>query len=130
MLRTPTAIRTTAPAMASLLVAAALSGCASQRADTHPAQPPGAAPAATATPTPRPTPARIDFALQVRPLLEEKCTPCHFPGGRMYDRMPFDRETTIRVLGESMLTRLRDPVDQDLLRTFLAQAEAEASPVP
>ncbi|HKB06947.1 MAG TPA: hypothetical protein VKF61_01570, partial [Candidatus Polarisedimenticolia bacterium] len=66
-----------------------------------------------------------------RPMLQEKCSPCHFPGGRMYDRLPFDREETIRVLGMSLDTRLKDPVDVDLLRTFLEQIkEAEAGADP
>ena len=103
----------------ALLLTSLLPGCASERAGRQPAAP---ASEAAAAPGPKPTPAPepIDFATRVRPLLEEKCSPCHFPGGRMYDRMPFDREETIRTLGESMLSRLRDPVDQDLLRTFLA----------
>jgi len=39
----------------------------------------------------------------------------------MYDRLPFDREETIRTLGKALFTRLRDPVDQELMRTFLEQ---------
>ncbi len=42
----------------------------------------------------------------------------------MYERLPFDREETIRTLGTSLETRLKDPVDIDLLRTFLAQQES------
>jgi hypothetical protein len=87
-------------------------------------------PSPTASPSPSPTPERIDFATQVRPVLEEKCTPCHFPGGRMYERLPFDREGTIRVLGTQIFTRLRDPVEQDLLRNFLAQPMDEPAPTP
>ena len=49
----------------------------------------------------------------------------------MYDRLPFDREETIRPLGMSLYTRLKDPVDVDLLRTFLEQKkEAEAGADP
>ena len=91
------------------------------------------APAASPSPTPSPTPTPepIDFAKQIRPVLEEKCTPCHFPGGRMYERLPFDREETIRTLGQVLFTRLQDPVDRELLRTFLAQPqETPAPPAP
>jgi len=97
---------------------------------TQPAPTPGPSP--TGSPSPAPTPERIDFAMQVRPLLEEKCTPCHFPGGRMYERLPFDREATVRTLGMAMFTRLQDPVDQEFLRAFLAQPidEPDAHPVP
>jgi len=108
------------------------------------AQAPASAPAPAATPTPAPdsaaapdetpgsapapvaatgpgTTARVDFEAQVLPLLHEKCSPCHFQGGRMYGRLPFDQEGTIRVLGTQMFSRLRDPLDQELVRTWLEQ---------
>ena len=37
----------------------------------------------------------------------------------MYERLPFDKEGTIRVLGDALFTRLSDPVDQELVRRFL-----------
>jgi len=46
--------------------------------------------------------------------------------------LPFDREETIRKLGKALVTRIKDPVDVDLLRTFLDQprdgSAAPASP--
>lgn len=39
----------------------------------------------------------------------------------MYERMPFDREGTIREAGERILPRLREPMDQELVRTYLVQ---------
>ena len=84
------------------------------------AAPPPAEPAATPAEGPG-LPGRVDFTAQILPLLQEKCSPCHFPGGRMYDRLPFDQEGTIRVLGTQMLSRLRDPLDQELIRTYLKQ---------
>ena len=57
-----------------------------------------AAPAPPVPPAATPSPAaRIDFASRIVPLLQERCSPCHFPGGRMYARLPFDQEATIRV---------------------------------
>jgi len=43
----------------------------------------------------------------------------------MYERLPFDRQETIRTLGKATLTRLRDPVDQELMRSFLDQPTEE-----
>ena len=122
-----------------LFFAALLFGCAHGRvADQPPQAPvtarpaPDPAPVAAASPSPAPQAARIDFETQIRPLLQEKCSPCHFAGGRMYDRLPFDREETIRKLGKALFTRLKDPVDVDLLRSFLDQPRdgsgAPASP--
>jgi hypothetical protein len=75
-----------------------------------------AKPNASETPT-----AKIDFDTQVRPLLESRCTPCHFAGGTMYQRLPFDRAETIRTLGTKLFTRIKDEKEQRLIREFLAQ---------
>jgi hypothetical protein len=105
-----------------ILPLAGLCRCASGGSKPEPA----ATPAATETSAPAPAtgpgrPAPVDFAAQVLPLLQQKCSPCHFQGGRMYDRLPFDQEGTIRVLGTQMFSRLRDPLDQELIRTYLEQ---------
>lgn len=76
-----------------------------------PAQP---TPAATTQP-------RVDFHTQVRPILESRCTPCHFAGGTMYERLPFDRPQTIETLGTKLFTRIKDEKEQRLIRDFLAQ---------
>lgn len=65
--------------------------------------------------------AKVDFNTQVRPLLETRCTPCHFAGGKMYERLPFDRPETIKKLGTRLFTRIKDENEQRLLREFLAQ---------
>jgi hypothetical protein len=67
------------------------------------------------------TATKIDFATQVRPLLEARCTPCHFAGGKMYERLPFDRPETIKQLGTKLFTRIKDEKEQRLLSDFLAQ---------
>jgi hypothetical protein len=64
---------------------------------------------------------RIDFAIQVQPILEARCQPCHFTGGTMYAKLPFDQPMTIRLLGEKLFTRIKDPDEQALIRAFLAQ---------
>lgn len=96
--------------MPRLLPAAALLLLAS----CPPASPPAAAPSSTAS--------HVDFDSQVKPILQTRCTPCHFPGGVMHARLPFDKARTIRDLGEKMFTRIKDEQEQALLRTFLAQA--------
>ena len=66
-------------------------------------------------------PPRVGFDSQVKPILQARCTPCHFPGGVMHDRFPFDQAQTIRDLGEKLFTRIKDDQEQALLRSFLAQ---------
>lgn len=75
-----------------------------------------AAPAAEGSPQV----ARIAFADDVLPLLQG-CRPCHFEGGKIYDRLPFDDPGTIVALGERLFTRIKEPAAQSLIRAFLAQ---------
>ena len=74
-------------------------------------------------------PKREEFETQVRPILEKKCSPCHFPGGKMYDRLPFDRPGTIRVLGTALFTRIHDPEERATISAFLGVPD-EALPEP
>jgi len=66
-------------------------------------------------------PPRVDFKAQVKPILQLKCMPCHFSGGKMYDRLPFDRPDTIRKLGTKLFTRIQDENHRRVINDFLAQ---------
>jgi hypothetical protein len=66
--------------------------------------------------------ARVDFDTQLKPIFKSKCMPCHFSGGQMYDRLPFDRPETIRKLGVKLFTRIKEPQDRQLIDDFLTQA--------
>src|SRR5262245_25375688 len=33
---------------------------------------------------------RPTFASDIRPILESSCQPCHFQGGQMYEKLPFE----------------------------------------
>jgi hypothetical protein len=116
-------------------IAVLLAGCA------HPAAQRQSAPATPATPTSAPGPAvnltspspataepvvkPVEFARDVRPILESRCQPCHFEGGRMYERLPFDRAETIRQLGPKLFTRIKDEESQATIRRFLSQPAAD-----
>lgn len=63
----------------------------------------------------------VDFDKQVRPILEQRCQPCHFAGGKMYERLPFDRPQTIVKLGTKLFTRIRDEQQREVIRKFLVQ---------
>jgi hypothetical protein len=61
------------------------------------------------------------FSTTVKPILERRCQPCHFAGGKMYDKLPFDRPETIHRLGTTKLfTRIHDEKDRETIRRFLA----------
>ena len=67
------------------------------------------------------TPTRVDFDHDVKPILQSKCMPCHFSGGKMYHELPFDRPETVRKLGEKLFTRIHDEKHRRMIREFLAQ---------
>ena len=67
------------------------------------------------------SPAPVDFATQVKPIFEKKCQPCHFSGGQVYQKMPFDRPETIKTLGTKLFTRIKDENDRRVISDFLAQ---------
>ena len=64
---------------------------------------------------------KVDFDAQIKPILQSKCTPCHFSGGQMYEQLPFDRPETIKKLGTRLFTRIHDESQRQLIRDFLAQ---------
>ena len=65
--------------------------------------------------------AKIDFTTQIRPIFESSCQPCHFNGGTMYQRLPFDRPQTIKSLGTKLFSRIQDEDKRHLIREFLSQ---------
>jgi len=69
--------------------------------------------------------APVDFQRDVRPILDARCQPCHFTGGKMYEKLPFDRPETIVRLGTKLFTRLKDEKQRAVIREFLAQRPPE-----
>ena len=84
-------------------------------------EPKNTAPRSAAAAAPAAVP--IQFETQVRPILQ-RCSPCHFEGGKMYARLPFDTPETVVKLGEKLFTRIRADSDQAVIRAFLAQERA------
>jgi hypothetical protein len=64
---------------------------------------------------------RVDFATQIKPIFEARCQPCHFNGGKVYAKMPFDRPETIKSMGTKLFTRIKDENERRVIRDFLAQ---------
>jgi hypothetical protein len=62
-----------------------------------------------------------NFETDIKPIFQAKCQPCHFQGGQVYDKMPFDKAETITRLGTKLFTRIKDEKEQRLIREFLDQ---------
>ena len=62
-----------------------------------------------------------DFEKEIKPIFQSRCQPCHFQGGKVYDKLPFDKPDTVTRLGTKLFTRIKDEKEQRLIREFLAQ---------
>ena len=63
----------------------------------------------------------IDFDREIRPIFIKNCSPCHFPGGKMYERLPFDKDTTIFNHSAGILKRIKNKEENALLTKFISQ---------
>jgi len=63
----------------------------------------------------------VSFEKDITPILTGKCQPCHFPGGTMYAKRPFDKSATIVALGEKLFTRIKDEKQRAIIRAYLAE---------
>jgi hypothetical protein len=64
----------------------------------------------------------VSFRSDVQPIFERRCQPCHFPGGTMHAKLPFDEPQTIVTLGTKVFSRIKDEREQAVIRRFLAES--------
>ena len=84
-----------------------------------PAPPASVVPSVPARATPAPATEAVSFEASVKPLLARTCTPCHVPGGRMYERMPFDQPEVVLSHKEGILRRMKNPDDRQVIERWL-----------
>jgi uncharacterized membrane protein len=106
---------------AVLILALTLSFPACDRMERHAALPTASTCEAETSVALTTATSKIDFDTQVKPILQARCQPCHFAGGSMYQRLPFDRPRTIQGLGTKLFTRIEDEKERRVIREFLAQ---------
>lgn len=66
-----------------------------------------------------------DFDREIKPIFQARCQPCHFQGGQVYDKLPFDKSETITRLGTKLFTRIKDEKERRLIQEFLDAASSE-----
>jgi len=96
-----------------LLLTLALAGCQMAKSQAHSA--------ATTIKLDSSSNKKPDFESEIKPIFAARCQPCHFQGGKVYDKMPFDKAETITRLGTKLFTRIKDEKEQRLIREFLDQ---------
>jgi len=63
----------------------------------------------------------VNFKTQVEPIFERHCNPCHFPGGKMYEKLPFDQGETIISHQAGILRRIKGEDEVRLIKQYLEQ---------
>ncbi len=71
---------------------------------------------------PRDSTELIAFDKDILPILKARCSPCHFTGGKMYEKIPFDKSKTITDHPEGILKRFKDP-ELSTIKSYLDQAK-------
>jgi hypothetical protein len=66
----------------------------------------------------------VDFTKDVKPVLMQRCSPCHFTGGKMYEKMPFDKSETLLSHQQGILRRIKDEKENRILRNYITRQGA------
>jgi hypothetical protein len=70
---------------------------------------------------------KIDFEKEVLPVLVKNCSPCHFTGGKMYDKLPFDKAATLIDHADKILKRVEKDENKAIVKEFILQNRRETS---
>ena len=70
---------------------------------------------------------KIDFEKEVLPVLVNHCSPCHFTGGKMYERLPFDKAATLINNAEKILKRVEKDEKKAIVKDFILQETGQAA---
>lgn len=65
------------------------------------------------------------FTQHLAPLLKENCTPCHFAGGKVFEKYPFDSYATVFRLRKKLGTRLKSPEQTAILSRWIETGAKE-----
>lgn len=63
----------------------------------------------------------INFQTQVQSIFRKNCSPCHFPGGKLYEKLPFDKGITIIDHETGILKRIKNTDEVNLIRQYTSQ---------
>ena len=63
----------------------------------------------------------INYRTQLQPVFQKNCSPCHFPGGKLYEKLPFDNGATIIDHLTGVLKRIKNEDDSKLIKQYAIQ---------
>src|SRR5438034_11832415 len=69
------------------------------------------------------TPAKdsIDFRTTIQPIFQKNCSPCHFRGGKLYAKLPFDKGETIINHETGIFKRIKKEDEEMLIKKFIEE---------
>lgn len=65
----------------------------------------------------------VNFKTDVQPVLVKNCSPCHFPGGKLYQKLPFDNGITIISHEKGILRRIKNEEEISLIKGYILQTK-------
>jgi hypothetical protein len=63
----------------------------------------------------------VNFKIQVQPILRKNCSPCHFPGGIMYKKMPFDNGQTLLAHEAGIIKRIKNEREANIISKYIRE---------
>ena len=69
----------------------------------------------------------VSFENDIVPIMKGNCNPCHFPGGKLYEKLPFDQASVIIDHSEGILKRIKNEEEVKMIRLFVEQNTAQAN---
>jgi hypothetical protein len=63
----------------------------------------------------------VNYNKEILPVLQKKCSPCHFPGGKLYEKLPFDNPVTILNHETGVFKRIKDQSEAGLIKEYILQ---------
>jgi hypothetical protein len=63
----------------------------------------------------------VNYQADIQPIFEKHCSPCHFPGGKMYQKLPFDKGETIIDHEAGILKRIKEEKEVALIKQYILQ---------
>lgn len=75
--------------------------------------------------TPLPAAEHYSYRGHILPILQAKCQPCHFEGGKVYGKLPFTDSAVVAKLGARLNTRLKDSTDRAIILAWSSRSTAK-----
>lgn len=63
----------------------------------------------------------LNFTTQLEPIFKKNCSPCHFPGGKLYKKLPFDNREIIVDHQTGILRRITNLEEVNLIKSYADQ---------